>query len=366
MKEPSENKQLFPDLLPGVDAHRPVVVAGPCSAETREQVLATAIGVKAAGANLYRAGVWKPRTFPGCFEGRGTEALTWLKEVREEVGIPVSTEVASAEHLRETLDAGVDVLWLGARTTTNPFAVQEIADAAAQWCVDNCRGIDTLRFLVKNPANQDVELWLGAIARLYNVGVRRITAIHRGFSTYGASPYRNPPHWEIPMELRRRTGGRVQLLCDPSHIGGKREFVEKIARQAVSRGYDGLIIETHTDPDNALSDARQQITPEQLRILLRSLDWHRKGDSEIHLTALRDEIDSIDDQLMTLLQQRMATARQIGVIKREYQLPVVQPSRYNDLIERYIKEAQAKGLSAEFVQRLWSLIHEESVRQQVD
>ena len=360
---------MFPHLLPAVDranSTTPVIIAGPCSAESLEQVLETAKAVAALGTDVFRAGIWKPRTHPGCFEGVGTEALGWLADVKAETGLMTATEVASATHLNEALDAGVDIVWLGARTTTNPFAVQEIADAAREWATRNGREIADLRFLVKNPANQDLELWIGAIQRLYNAGIRRITAIHRGFSVYGSHFYRNPPQWQIPMELRRRTGGILQILSDPSHIGGKRELVEPIARQAIGRGFDGLIIETHPHPDSALSDASQQITPDQLAGIIHRLNKPLDNVSDSQLDELRSQIDSTDDELMALIEKRMEIARRIGEFKRSKSMKVVQPDRYESMIARRVAEAESHGLSPDFVKALLAVIHEESVRQQLD
>lgn len=361
----NEINALMGGLRPVFEGERPIIIAGPCSAESREQVLRTALALKDAGVTAFRAGVWKPRTHPGGFEGHGSEALKWLQEAREASGLPLATEVASSAHLREALDAGVDILWLGARTTTNPFAVQDIAEAALQWAHEHNRDISDLKFLVKNPANPDLELWIGAIQRLYNVGIRRITAIHRGFSVYGNDIYRNPPQWQIPMELRRRLGSGLQMLCDPSHIGGKREMVENISLQAIERGFDGLIIETHPDPDNALSDSLQQITPEALKAMLLRLDWQRDQVNDSVLTSLRECIDNIDDRLMELLRERMEVAREIGHFKRTNSMSVVQPERYNSLIAKRVSEGESKGMSATFVRQLLALIHEESVRQQL-
>lgn len=360
--------RLFPELLPAIDSpatDSPVIVAGPCSAEKRRQVLETARGLTSIGVSAFRAGVWKPRTHPGCFEGKGHEALKWLAEVKETTGMPVATEVASSRHLREALDNGIDILWLGARTTTNPFAVQEIADAAKEWADKNHTETSSLRFLVKNPANQDLELWIGAIQRLYNAGIRRITAVHRGFSAYGSQFYRNPPQWQIPMELRRRVGPSLQILSDPSHIGGKRELVEPIARQAMERGFDGLIIECHNNPDEALSDSAQQITPCELKEILGRLRRLHGNVSDSGLVALRDQIDQIDDELMSLIQRRMEVAREIGEFKKAHSMTVVQPGRYESLMTRRVANAASLGLSPDFVKSLLAAIHEESVRQQL-
>lgn len=361
---------LFPGLLPAVDAPadgQPVIIAGPCSAESAEQVMTTATALAEIGVAAFRAGVWKPRTHPGCFEGKGSDALRWLAEARKATGLPTATEVASAEHLELALDNGVDILWLGARTTTNPFAVQEIADAAREWASNHNVDIASLRFLVKNPANQDLELWIGAIQRLYNAGIRRMTAIHRGFSAYGNPYYRNPPQWQIPMELRRRAGASLQILSDPSHIGGKRELVEPIARQALGRGFDGLIIEVHPTPEKALSDSSQQITPAELDGMLKRLRRHNldQNNDTSELATLRNQIDQIDDELMALIQRRMEVAREIGNFKKSHSMTVVQPDRYGKLMTKRVAEAEALGLSPDFIRSLLAVIHEESVRQQL-
>lgn len=361
---------LFPALLPAVDAPAdglPVIIAGPCSAESAEQVMTTATALAEIGVAAFRAGVWKPRTHPGCFEGKGRDALQWLTEARKASGLPTATEVASAEHLKEALDNGVDILWLGARTTTNPFTVQEIADAAREWASNHNVDVASLRFLVKNPANQDLELWIGAIQRLYNAGIRRMTAIHRGFSAYGNPYYRNPPQWQIPMELRRRVGASLQILSDPSHIGGKRELVGPIARQALGRGFDGLIIEVHPTPEKALSDSSQQITPAELDGMLKRLRRHNldQNNDTSELASLRNQIDQIDDELMALIQRRMEVAREIGNFKKSHSMTVVQPDRYGKLMTKRVAEAEALGLSPDFIRSLLAVIHEESVRQQL-
>lgn len=365
----ASNACLFPDLRPALDSptipNTPVIIAGPCSAESCEQILETARALSKMGISAFRAGVWKPRTHPGCFEGYGREALIWLAEAKKETGMTIATEVASAQHLEDALNNGVDILWLGARTTTNPFAVQEIADSAALWAENHNIEISSLRFLVKNPANQDLELWIGAIQRLYNAGIRQISAIHRGFSVYGNPYYRNPPQWQIPMELRRRAGNNLQILSDPSHIGGKRELVEPIARQAIERGFDGLIIESHPNPDTALSDSAQQITPQELNEMLSRIGKLQTNISDSELAALRNHIDIIDDELMTLIQKRMEVAREIGEFKKNHHMKVVQPERYESLISRRVADASSLGLSPEFVRNLMEIIHEESVRQQL-
>ncbi len=359
----------FDGLKPALDNPSdgsPVIIAGPCGAESREQVVETAEALAGAGINVFRCGLWKPRTMPGCFEGVGETGLPWLVEAGKRTGMLTATEVATPAHLRAALDAGIDILWIGARTTVNPFLVQEIADEASIY-VANGRDV---RFLVKNPVNPDVDLWIGAIQRLYNAGVRRISAVHRGFSAYGAKSYRNPPQWPVPVELGRRIKG-IQILCDPSHIGGKRELVEPLAKEALRMGFDGLIIESHRDPDAALSDARQQLTPAALSAILGRLrktqasNTSDSGNDSAELSALREQIDRVDDSLMELLSQRMGIARAIGELKERNNMPVLQPERYDSLITGRVNTAEALGLSPDFVRKLLGVIHEESLRQQL-
>jgi len=273
----------------GVDSKRPVVIAGPCSAETEEQVMETAKDLAKNGVRIFRAGIWKPRTKPGGFEGVGSVGLTWLQEVKKETGMLVATEVANKQHVEEALNAGVDVLWIGARTSANPFAMQEIADSLV--------GAD-VPVLVKNPVNPDLELWIGAMQRIYNAGIRQIGAIHRGFSAYGKHLYRNMPQWHIPIELRRRMP-ELTLICDPSHIGGKRELVAPLSQQAMDMGFDGLIVESHCDPDSAWSDKSQQVTPEVLNFILNMLCGARhNADPQKALTLLRQQVYQIDNDLL--------------------------------------------------------------------
>lgn len=337
------------------NGNAPLYIAGPCSAESREQLLTAASGVRDAGVGVLRAGVWKPRTKPGSFEGVGGPALAWLAEARELYGLRVVTEVATPEHLEEVLKVGIDGVWLGARTTTNPFATQQIADAL--------RGVD-VAVIVKNPMSPDVDLWAGAIERIWNSGVRRIAAVHRGFSTYEASPYRNSPHWSIPLELRRRMPELV-LLSDPSHIGGRRELVGELSQQALDRGFDGLMIECHPTPECALSDAAQQVTPEALRRLLAELKWRRSSASTDELAEYRLHIDSIDSRIMELLSERMGVAREIGEYKRARSMSVVQRERFNELLMIAEAKADEMGVSRRFIHQIFSAIHEESVRQQI-
>lgn len=346
------------DFLPLFDAcsEAPLYIAGPCSAESREQVLAAAKGVSAAGVKIFRAGVWKPRTKPGSFEGRGAEALLWLAEAKREYGLRLLTEVATPEHLEEALRVGVDGVWIGARTTTNPFAMQDIADAL--------RGVD-IAVLVKNPVIPDVALWIGSIERVYNRGVRRIAAVHRGFGTFDMDMYRNSPHWSVPIELRRRLPD-LTLLSDPSHIGGRRELIATLSQEALDLGFDGLMIESHPTPDCALSDAMQQITPAELDDLLRTLVWRRTPVAQDALRDHRLHIDSIDNRILELLAERMGVAREIGEYKREHSMAIVQRERFNELLQAAEQRGENMGLSRHFIHRIFSAIHEESVRQQVE
>ncbi|MDR2956024.1 MAG: bifunctional 3-deoxy-7-phosphoheptulonate synthase/chorismate mutase type II [Prevotella sp.] len=342
-------------LLPGIEDKRPMVIAGPCSAETEEQVMNTARQLAADGVKIMRAGIWKPRTKPGGFEGVGSEGLAWLKKARQETGMYISTEVATQKHVYEALKYGVDILWIGARTTANPFAVQEIAEAL--------EGVD-IPVLVKNPVNPDLELWIGALERLSNVGLTRLGAIHRGFSSYDKKIYRNLPQWHIPIELKRRMPD-LPILCDPSHIGGKRDLIQPLSQQAMDLNYDGLIIETHCDPENAWSDAAQQVTPSRLKEILDSLVIREEGQSTEDLSALRRQIDEVDNQLLELLAKRMRISREIGTFKKEHNMTVVQTDRYDEILNNRIPQAKSLDISPEFMRIILEAIHEESVRQQV-
>lgn len=351
------------DLQPIVDPalvgdNQPIVIAGPCSAETREQVLATAADLAANGVKIFRAGIWKPRTKPGGFEGVGAEGLPWLKEVKEKYGMLTSTEVATRQHVLEALEAGVDILWIGARTSANPFAMQEIADALAEAKAD-------VPVLVKNPVNPDLELWIGAMQRIYNAGIRRIGAIHRGFSAYGKHLYRNLPQWHIPIELRRRYPS-LPIITDPSHIGGKRELVASLSQQALDMGFDGLIIESHCDPDCAWSDKSQQITPDVLNFILNTLVVRDEKSTTESLTLLRQQIDTIDNEILEALNKRMRVSREIGQYKKEHRMPVLQATRYDSIMKSRIELAREMGMSGDFMGKMLALIHEESVRQQLD
>ncbi|MDR0977187.1 MAG: bifunctional 3-deoxy-7-phosphoheptulonate synthase/chorismate mutase type II [Prevotellaceae bacterium] len=343
----------FPE---GERPERPVVIAGPCSAETEEQVMNTAKQLADKGIKYFRAGIWKPRTKPGGFEGVGVEGLTWLKRVKQETGMQVSTEVATAKHVYECLKAGVDILWIGARTTANPFAMQEIADAL--------QGVD-IPILVKNPVSPDLDLWIGAMERIYNAGLHRIAAIHRGFSSFDKKLYRNLPQWHIPIELRRRIPD-LPIICDPSHIGGKRELIASLSQQAMDLGFDGLIIESHCDPDCAWSDASQQVTPDVLDYILNLLVIRSETQSTEPLSQLRKQIDECDNNLMQELAKRMRISREIGTFKKEHDMTVLQTGRYNEILDKRGERGEQLGMDAEFIKRVWEAIHEESVRQQLE
>lgn len=343
-------------LLPGIDAQRPLVISGPCSAETEEQVMETARLLASKGVKIFRAGIWKPRTKPGGFEGVGSEGLKWLKRVKEETGMYVSTEVATQKHVYEALKYNIDLLWIGARTTANPFAVQEIADAL--------QGTD-IPVLVKNPVNPDLELWIGAIERLYNAGVRKIGAIHRGFSSYDKKIYRNLPQWHIPIELHRRLPN-LAMICDPSHIGGKRELIAPLCQQAMDLNFDGLIIESHCNPDCAWSDKDQQITPDVLDYVLNLLVIRDTKQTTESLAELRKQIDELDEQLLEVLAKRMRISNEIGVYKKEHNMPVLQTPRYDEILNKRIAMAEEMGMQGDFMKVILEAIHEESVRVQMD
>lgn len=343
-------------LLPGVDPKRPLIIAGPCSAETEEQVMDTAKQLAADGVKIMRAGIWKPRTKPGGFEGVGSEGLAWLKRVKKETGMYVSTEVATQKHVYEALKYGIDMLWIGARTTANPFAVQEIAEAL--------EGVD-IPVLVKNPVNPDLELWIGALERLSKVGLTKIGAIHRGFSSYDKKIYRNLPQWHIPIELKRRYPN-LPIICDPSHIGGKRDLIQPLSQQAMDLNFDGLIIETHCNPDCAWSDASQQVTPSRLKEIISALVIREGGQTTEDLSALRRQIDELDEQLLELLAKRMRVSCEIGTFKKEHNMTVVQTERYDEILQKRIAQAEEMGMNPEFMRVILEAIHEESVRKQVD
>ena len=342
-------------LLPGMAEQRPLVIAGPCSAETEEQVINTAKALASKEIKIFRAGIWKPRTKPGGFEGVGSVGLQWMKRVKTETGMYTTIEVATRDHVFEALKAGIDILWIGARTVVNPFAVQEIADAL--------QGTD-IPVLIKNPVNPDLELWIGAIERIYGAGIHRIGVVHRGFSSYDQKLYRNHPFWHIPIELRRRFP-HLPILCDPSHIGGKRELIAPLCQQAMDLNFDGLMIESHCNPDEALSDTLQQITPDILDYILNMLIIRDLTQTTENLTELRHQIDQIDEGLLELLAKRMRISREIGVYKKEHNMPILQTTRYGEILENRPKMGISMNLNPDFVHKIFSEIHTESVRQQM-
>lgn len=348
----------MPGLEPIAGSARPIIIAGPCSAESEEQVLETARGLRQAGISIFRAGIWKPRTRPGGFEGVGVVGLPWLRRVKEETGMLTATEIANRCHAEAAIDAGIDILWIGARTSANPFAMQEVAD------VLNERGFKG-PVLVKNPVNPDLDLWIGALQRLYNAGIRRLGAIHRGFTAYGQHIYRNLPQWHIALELRRRLP-ELPIITDPSHIGGKREMVASLSQQALDMGFDGLIIESHCNPDCAWSDAAQQITPDVLQLILSTLVLREHTESTENLAMMRREIDRIDNELLEVLSRRMRVCREIGRYKKEHSMPVVQAKRYGDIMTDRVNMAVDLHMGAEFMRTVLSAVHEESVRQQIN
>lgn len=343
---------------------RPILIAGPCSAETEEQVLDTARQFKAlqdqggVPVDLFRAGIWKPRTRPGAFEGVGTPGLKWLKRVKEETGFPVTTEVATAQHVYDCLKYGIDVFWIGARTTVNPFSVQEIADAMA--------GSD-IPVIVKNPVNPDYKLWVGAIERLYKAGLRRIAAIHRGFSTYGDSKYRNVPRWQMAIDLMQEFPD-LEVICDISHICGRRDILAETAQKAYDLNFDGLMVEVHPTPDAAWSDASQQITPPRFAEMIGELILRptTTDDPDFHLQIenYRGELDDLDEELITLIARRMYLVREIGAVKKEKNVAVLQPERFRSLREALRRKGEKNELSPEFISMLLEAIHQESINQQ--
>jgi len=338
---------------------RPLIISGPCSAETEEQVLATATRLAATGkVDMLRAGIWKPRTRPGSFEGVGTKGLPWMQKAKELTGLPVTVEVATGKQVEDALHFGVDVLWIGARTTVNPFSVQDVADAL--------KGSD-VPVLIKNPINPDLELWIGAVERVAKAGVKNIGLIHRGFSSYGNTEYRNAPMWHLAIEMKRRNPG-MMLINDPSHICGNRHMLQDVAQKAIDLDFDGLIIESHIDPDKAWSDAKQQITPEQLGELIGKIIWRKEDianeDYHTALEALRQQINHLDDELMQILGQRIKVAEKIGQYKKDNNITILQTNRWNSILERAFAKGEKLGLSQEFITKYFDAVHMESINHQ--
>lgn len=354
MKNTKELKTWLDDMKL---AH-PLVIAGPCSAETEEQVLKIAHELKDSDVNYFRAGIWKPRTRPGNFEGVGALGLKWLQKVKEETGMKTCTEVANAAHVKLALEHDIDLLWIGARSTVSPFIMQEIADAL--------QGTDKI-VLVKNPVNPDLALWLGGIERLYTAGIKNLGAIHRGFSTYEKSKYRNIPEWQLAIEFQNRFPD-LPLICDPSHITGNREMIFDVSQTALDLNFDGLMIETHHDPDNAWSDAAQQVTPDTLIQMMEDLKIRKETETDSSyresLENLRAQINVVDDQLIELMGKRMQVADKIGVLKKEKNVAVLQSRRWNEILGNMILEGESRGLSEEFVLKMFKAIHQESINHQ--
>jgi|TARA_B110000914_G_scaffold28518_1_gene21229 chorismate mutase len=353
-----ENKKEMRNWLDEFKLIHPLVIAGPCSAETEDQVLKIAHDLKDTDVSVYRAGIWKPRTRPGMFEGVGAIGLKWLEKVKKETGLLTATEVANASHVKLALEYDIDILWIGARSTVSPFIVQEIADAL--------NGTEKI-VLVKNPVNPDLSLWLGGIERLYTANIKKLGVIHRGFSTYEKSKYRNNPEWQLPIELQNRFPD-LPLICDPSHIAGRRDILQDISQTALDLNFDGLMIETHIDPDNAWSDAAQQITPKTLIQLMDDLKIRKvtneEADYKNKLNTLRTQIDVIDHGLLDNLGKRMKVAIEIGGLKKLKNVAVLQTKRWNEILGKMILEGEQKGLSEEFVLRMFKAIHQESINHQ--
>ena len=337
----------------------PFLIAGPCSAETPEQVMESCQGAAEQGAHLLRAGIWKPRNRPGSFQGVGKEGLLWLKEASDATGKPAAVEVASPRHVEDALKAGIQVLWIGARSTANPFTVQEIADAL--------QGTD-VPVLVKNPINPDLDLWVGAVERIAQAGVSRIALIHRGFSTYKPAPYRNAPMWQIPIEMRRRHP-ELDIICDPSHICGSRDLLAEVSQLALDLDFDGLMIETHPRPDEAWSDAAQQVTPARLGALLAPLIARQQESADpdflANLDALRFDIDRLDHEIIDLLAKRMTVSMEIGRYKNRQGVTILQVNRWSKIFDSRVQYTIDAGLSGEFAAEFIQAIHNESIRQQL-
>jgi chorismate mutase len=349
------NNQTTVELL----SKRPLIISGPCSAETEEQVVQTALRLKETGkVDILRAGIWKPRTRPGNFEGVGSVGLPWLQKAKQLTGLPFAVEVATAKQLEDALKHDTDVVWIGARTTANPFSVQEIADAL--------KGVD-IPVLIKNPVNPDMELWTGALERVVKAGIKNIALVHRGFSSYGDSEFRNAPMWQLAIEMKRRFP-ELPFIIDPSHICGNRHMLQEITQNAIDLDYDGVIIESHIDPDNAWSDANQQITPERLKELLEGIVWRKERitSEELHtqLEKLRRQIDRLDDEILQLLHHRMKISEQIGLYKKDNNITILQTERWNQILERVCKNGEKAGLSKEFITQYFDAIHMESIKHQ--
>ena len=340
-------------------AKRPLIISGPCSAETETQVIETATRLAKTGkVDALRAGIWKPRTRPGSFEGIGTKGLPWLQQARKVTGLPLAVEVATGKQVEDALHFDIDILWIGARTTVNPFSVQEVADAL--------RGAN-VPVLIKNPINPDLELWTGAVERVAKAGIKNIGLIHRGFSSYGNTEYRNAPMWHLAIEMKRRNP-EMMIINDPSHICGRRDILMDVAQKAIDLDFDGLMIESHIDPDNAWSDAKQQVTPEKLAEMLDLIVWRKEDiNSEAYhqaLEKLRQQINHLDDELLQLLGQRMKIADKIGEFKQTNDITILQTNRWNEILEKAYKKGDNLGLTREFITKYFDAVHMESINHQ--
>ncbi len=353
-----ENSKELRNWLEDFKLTHPLVIAGPCSAETEEQVLKIAHELKNSDVSIFRAGIWKPRTRPGGFEGVGEIGLKWLQRAKAETGLLMAIEVANAQHVKLALEHDIDVLWIGARTTVNPFAVQEIADAL--------QNTDKI-VLIKNPVNPDLSLWIGGVERLYNSGIKKIGVIHRGFSTYEKTKFRNNPEWQIAIDLQNKFPN-LPLICDPSHITGKRDMIQEVSQQALDLNYDGLIIETHIDPEKAWSDAAQQVTPATLKQIFIDLKMRKETDENAEwnkeMALQRAYIDELDTKLIEILGKRMKLAEKIGLLKKEKNVAILQNKRWNEILGRMILDGEEKGLTEEFVLKIYKAIHQESIAHQ--
>ena len=353
-----ENKKNMRNWLNDFELSHPLVIGGPCSAETEEQVLKIANQLKDSDVSVYRAGIWKPRTRPGMFEGVGAIGLNWLKKVKEQTGLLTATEVANKDHVKLAIENDIDILWIGARSTVSPFIMQELADALA--------GTEKI-ILVKNPVNPDLALWLGGVERLYSANIRKLGLIHRGFSTYEKTKYRNNPEWQIAIEVKNRFPD-LPMICDPSHISGRRDLIFDISQTALDLNFDGLMIESHWDPDNAWSDAKQQVTPSRLIEIMRDLKVRNKTTEEEayknKLGSLRAQIDVADQTLLDALGKRMKIAKEIGLLKKDNNVAVLQNKRWNEILGKMILDGQERELSEEFILRVFKAIHQESINKQ--
>ena len=353
-----KNNSKLRSWLDDLNLEHPLVIAGPCSAETESQVLQIAHDLKNSDVSIFRAGIWKPRTRPGNFEGVGSIGLKWLQKVKKETGLLITTEVANANHVKIALDHDVDVLWIGARSTVSPFIVQEIADAL--------QNTDKI-VLLKNPVNPDLSLWYGGIERLYSANIKKLGVIHRGFSTYSKTKFRNNPEWQIPIELQNKFPD-LPLICDPSHICGRRDIIEETSQKALDLNFDGLMIETHNDPDNAWSDASQQITPKTLIKLMKDLIIRKESVQERsfikELENLRIKIDDADSQILDILGNRMKVSDQIGKIKKKQNVAILQSERWKNILKKMISDGKQRGLSEDFILKIFKAIHQESINHQ--